>query len=250
MRLQGPDPIVVRASKRMRNDGTLITQYGGTVLRLELDSVPLWRGDRVGLKQLADYFAEYLYLPRLRDSSVLLGAIAQGLGMLTWETESFGYAERYDETTTRYQGLVYGHARTVALDEHGVLVKPEAALRQIEADDAARRAREEAERQRREDEQRQFHEQREGYASSTGDTSNEFGVGSRHEPAERAQSDSSGDRQRGAARRLRRYHGAARGSHIGCVRPCHIRPLAALAAQARPESACAATLCQYIASRL
>lgn len=82
MRLQGPDPIVVRASKRMRNDGTLITQYGGTVLRLELDSVPLWRGDRVGLKQLADYFAEYLYLPRLRDSSVLLGAIAQGLGML------------------------------------------------------------------------------------------------------------------------------------------------------------------------
>ena len=210
MRLQGPDPIVVRASKRMRNDGTLITQYGGTVLRLELDSVPLWRGDRVGLKQLADYFAEYLYLPRLRDSSVLLGAIAQGLGMLTWETESFGYAERYDETTTRYQGLVYGQARTVALDDYGVLVKPEAALRQIEADDAARRVREEAERQRREDEQHQFREQREGYASSTDDTNNGGEAGSRYETAGQTQDDSEGERQRRSVRRLRRYHGAAR----------------------------------------
>jgi hypothetical protein len=72
-RLQGTDPIVVRASKRMRNDGTLITQYDRTVLRMELDSVPLWRGEHVALKQLADYFAEYLYLPRLRDSSVLRG---------------------------------------------------------------------------------------------------------------------------------------------------------------------------------
>ncbi len=144
LRLQGPDPIVVRASKRMRNDGLLITQFGGVPLRLELDRIPLWRGDHVGIKQLADYVAEYLYLPRLRDSSVLLGAIAQGLGMLTWESESFAYAERYDPADGRYQGLVYGQARTVALDEHGVLVTPTAALRQVEADAALRRQREEA----------------------------------------------------------------------------------------------------------
>jgi len=141
LRLQGSDPIVVRASKRMRNDGFLITQYGGIPLRLELDRIPLWRGDHVGLKQLADYFAEYLYLPRLRDSAVLLGAVAQGLGMLMLE-ESFAYAERFDASTGRYQGLVHGQARTVSLDEHGVLIKPAAALRQLAADEEARRKQE------------------------------------------------------------------------------------------------------------
>jgi hypothetical protein len=115
IRLQGPDPIAVRASKRMRNDGQLITQYGGVPLRLELDRIPLWRGDHVALRQLADYFAEYLYLPRLRDTDVLLGAVALGLGMLTWEDESFAYAERYDEATGRYQGLLFGQAREAML---------------------------------------------------------------------------------------------------------------------------------------
>lgn len=143
LRLQGPDPILVRASKRMRNDGLLITQFGGVPLRLELDRIPLWRGDHVSIKQLADYIAEYLYLPRLRDSGVLLGAIAQGLGMLTWE-ESFAYAERYDAASGRYQGLTIAQARTVALDEYSVLVKPEAARRQLDADEAARRQREAA----------------------------------------------------------------------------------------------------------
>jgi Protein of unknown function (DUF499) len=149
IRLQGPDPIAVRASKRMRNDGQLITQYGGVPLRLELDRIPLWRGDHVALRQLADYFAEYLYLPRLRDTNVLLGAVSQGLGMLTWEDESFAYAERYDEASGRYQGLLFGQARTVALDNDGVLVKPEAARRQVEADDTARQRREEEEAVRR-----------------------------------------------------------------------------------------------------
>jgi hypothetical protein len=143
LRLQGADPIIVRASKRMRNDGLLITQFGGIPLRLELDRIPLWRSDHVGVKQLADYFAEYLYLPRLRDSTVLLGAIAQGLGMLTWE-ESFAYAERVDPDSGRYQGLVFAQARTVALDEYGVLIKPEAANRQLEADAEAQRRREAA----------------------------------------------------------------------------------------------------------
>lgn len=39
---------------------------------MELDKVPLWRGDHVTLKQLVEDFAQYLYLPRLKDSDVLL----------------------------------------------------------------------------------------------------------------------------------------------------------------------------------
>ena len=55
----------------------LITNWAGSLLRMELDRVPLWRGNHVAVKQLADDFARYLYLPRLRDNSVLAEAIAK-----------------------------------------------------------------------------------------------------------------------------------------------------------------------------
>src|SRR6266702_2647794 len=66
------EPLAMRASRKLENDGLLITKYAGTNLRLELDKVPLWRGDSVSVKQLADDFAQYLYLPRLRDTDVIL----------------------------------------------------------------------------------------------------------------------------------------------------------------------------------
>ena len=85
-RLQGPEPLAVRASKKLKDDGLLITRYAGTVLRMELDHVPLWRGDHVTIKQLAEDFAQYLYLPRLTDTDVLLGAIRDGVASFTWRT--------------------------------------------------------------------------------------------------------------------------------------------------------------------
>ena len=47
--------------------------------------MPLWRGDSVSVKQLADDFAQYLYLPRLRDTDVLLAAVRDGVAAITWE---------------------------------------------------------------------------------------------------------------------------------------------------------------------
>ena len=49
---------------------------------MELDRVPLWRGDHVAVKQLAEDFARYFYLPRLKDSNVLVGAVRDGTGLL------------------------------------------------------------------------------------------------------------------------------------------------------------------------
>ena len=81
IRLQGQDSLAVRATKKLKNEELLVTQFAGTRLRLELDRVPLWRGNHVGLKQLAEDFAQYLYLPRLKDSDVLLAAVRDGLGL-------------------------------------------------------------------------------------------------------------------------------------------------------------------------
>jgi hypothetical protein len=108
IKLQGNEPLAVRASKRLRNEDLLVTVYAGTLLRMELDRIPLWRGDHVLLKQLAEDFAQYLYLPRPKDSEVLVGAVNNGLGMFSWELDSFAYAQGYDEATGRYRGLIGG----------------------------------------------------------------------------------------------------------------------------------------------
>jgi predicted AAA+ superfamily ATPase len=136
IRLQGADGLAVRAAKKMKNDDHLRTQMGGNMLRLELDRIPLWRGDHVGLKQLAEDVAKYLYLPRLVDRNVLVAAVRDGLNRLTWQTEAFAYAERYDESSKRYVGLQAGHALQVVIDGQSVLVKPDVAARQIAEDRA------------------------------------------------------------------------------------------------------------------
>jgi hypothetical protein len=135
IRLQGADSLPVRASKKLKNDGLLIIQWAPTLLRLELDKIPLWRGNHVPIKQLVEDFASYLYLPRLRDASVLIEVIREGLSFLMWPQESFAYAEDFDEATGRYRGLRTG--QNVRLSEEnlfGLLVRPEPALKQIEAD--------------------------------------------------------------------------------------------------------------------
>jgi len=126
------EALAVRASRKLENDGLLITKYAGTNLRLELDKVPLWRGNWVSIKQLADDFAQYLYLPRLRDTEVLLAAVGEGVAAITWEHETFAYADSFDATRHRYLGLKTGQQIMPSLD--GVLVKPEVAAAQIAAD--------------------------------------------------------------------------------------------------------------------
>lgn len=131
-RLQGQDGLAARASKKLRNDELLITELAGTRLRHEMDKVPLWRGNLVRVKELADDFARYLYLPRLRDSDVLLSAIRNGLTALTWQTETFAYADKFDEMRARFIGLRGGSSTGVRLDGESILVKPEIALSQLE----------------------------------------------------------------------------------------------------------------------
>jgi hypothetical protein len=131
-RVGGPDPLAVRVSRKLRNDESLITEYSGTRLRMDLDRVPLWRGDHVGLKQLWNDYSQYLYLPRLRDRAVLLDAIRDGVAMLTWNPDTFAYAGAFDEASGRYAGLVAGQHAVVVLDGVSVLVRPEFAAQRIE----------------------------------------------------------------------------------------------------------------------
>ncbi|MFN0150829.1 MAG: Swt1 family HEPN domain-containing protein [bacterium] len=137
VRLLGQESLAVRASKRLRNDEALVTSLAGSILRMHLDRVPLWRGDHVTVKQLAEDFAKYVYLPRLADPDVLVQAIADGIRLITWEEDGFAYADSFDEAKGRYVGLRAGQLVSIAdAGSLGLLVKADVARPQIDREAA------------------------------------------------------------------------------------------------------------------
>ncbi len=134
VKLSGSDALAVRASKKMRSDELLVAILGSTILRKHLEEVPLWSGEQVAVKQLVEHFARYLYLPRLAGPEVLAQAIRDGLALLTWQTDTFAYAESHDEAAGRYRGLRAGQVVNVSPESAGLLVKPDVARRQLDAE--------------------------------------------------------------------------------------------------------------------
>ena len=134
IRLSGGDALAPRASKKLRGDDALVTTLGSTILRKHLDDVPLWRGEHVAVRQLVEDFARYLYLPRLAGSEVLAHAISNGVSLLTWQSDTFAFAESYDEGVARYRGLRGGQVISLSADSAGLLVKPDIARTQMDAE--------------------------------------------------------------------------------------------------------------------
>ncbi len=137
MRLTGTEPLAARASKKLRSDELFLMSLGATILRKHMDDVPLWRGDHVEVKQLVEDFARYLYLPRVAAPEVLVHAMRDGLAMLMWHKDSFACADAYDDAAKRYRGLRAGQVVSLSADGAALLVRPEVARRQMDAEKPA-----------------------------------------------------------------------------------------------------------------
>ena len=100
-----------------------------------MDKIPLWRGDHVSVKQLADDFAQFCYLPRLKDTDVLLGAIQNGVSAMLWRNDTFAYADSYDDEAKRYRGLVCGRQMSIMSSSmSGLVVRSNVAEKQMNAE--------------------------------------------------------------------------------------------------------------------
>lgn len=128
----GNETYIAKTSKNLRGAEQLITQWSPALLKIELDRW-LWKDQpHIEVKKLLEYLTSYCYLPRLRDSEVLLEAIREGIR----GRDYFGYATSVGDQG-RYQGLQFGSAGgTVYLDATSVLVRPEAAEKQLAAEQA------------------------------------------------------------------------------------------------------------------
>lgn len=131
------DSLAERVSRRLGNDGNLSTRQAASTIRIAINQVPqIWAAGHVSVGDLWRLYSEYPYLPRLRDRSVLTEGLTD-LPML-WARDAFALAHGFDETSGRYIGLWTPDDRGPApvMTDAALLVRPEVAQRQREADAA------------------------------------------------------------------------------------------------------------------
>ena len=68
-----------RASVMLQSEGLLLTNLENAQLRVEMERIKDAVGEKPAITQLADLFAQQLFLPRLRSARVLQDAIQSGL---------------------------------------------------------------------------------------------------------------------------------------------------------------------------
>ena len=100
LRVEGDEQrIAVRAGLRLGKHDIILTALTPPAIALELGGPNLrakWNGGRITVGELWSYFARYPYMPRLRDKSVLLDAVAAVMDDIGWESIGFALAAGYD----------------------------------------------------------------------------------------------------------------------------------------------------------
>jgi predicted AAA+ superfamily ATPase len=123
-----------RVSKRMIADSTLNIERAATLIRLDIGNhlSTLWQEHgHISVEELWGYYADYPYMPRLRDRDVLdAGIRGFAQGHMYWQQESFATADDVDQSG-RYVGLLLPtDDRPVTVRNTTLLVRPDLAEQQ------------------------------------------------------------------------------------------------------------------------
>ncbi len=114
--------LATRVGRKLTSEEKLIDTYSGVRIRMDLDRRGLWsdRGD-VAMHELWETYARFLHMPRLANRDTLSRAIADRGTTLSWQQDTFAYAEAHDGD--RWVGL---HAdEPVAPTPGGFLIHPD-----------------------------------------------------------------------------------------------------------------------------
>ena len=111
-----------RVSQKLVSEEKLIATYSGVRIRMDLDRRGLWtdRGD-TAVHKLWETYARFPHMPRLASRDVLYDAIATRASTITWQEDTFAYAEAHDGD--RWVGL---HTDDAVLPApSGLLIHPD-----------------------------------------------------------------------------------------------------------------------------
>jgi predicted AAA+ superfamily ATPase len=137
------DRLAERASDKLTQADLLRTVHGARSIRYDLDHrlASVWQQGRVRVGELWGYYCRHPYLPRLTERRVLDEGIAGVASELTWDVEAFAVAAGFDEQTDRFLSLAIPHQDVIGqVTDQSLLVSPDLALAQRDAETAARRS--------------------------------------------------------------------------------------------------------------
>ena len=108
---------------KVATDGTVFGEIGPANLMQSL--APIWPAERphLTIEDIRDWFASYVYLPRLRDEATLDGALQR---LVENFVDPFAYASAFDEESGAYEGVMDGRALMPGHFKSGLLVRREA----------------------------------------------------------------------------------------------------------------------------
>ena len=136
------DNLPVTVSKKLEEDEVIYVGMGPIRLNRELEKY-LWQdNDHLSLKDLADYFDRFIYLPRLTDKNVIRNAVRGAIGGLT--PGAFAYAENWNSDESKYEGLTTHQAPNlfVEVNSDSVIVRSEVAKTEIKKNEPSENANE------------------------------------------------------------------------------------------------------------
>lgn len=126
-KIPAQDGLLARSSKKLVSDEGLLTELGPARLDRELQKY-IWKDNpHIALNELWDYLNRYNYLPRIKNREVLIKAVQAAVSSMV--PGPFAYAERWDESSERYLGLLIDKANTphIVVDSESVIVRPSVA---------------------------------------------------------------------------------------------------------------------------
>jgi predicted AAA+ superfamily ATPase len=130
-RPSGAGTLIERIARKLESEERLITGYGGSRVRMDIDRVPLWSDRRdITVEALWKAYCQFPYLPRLASFDVLTRAVSDGISKLTWQSDTFAYAEGHDGL--RWVDLTV--AQHVNARPGGIIVQSDAAQDQLAAE--------------------------------------------------------------------------------------------------------------------
>jgi hypothetical protein len=119
---------------KAKADGIALEKLGTERLWLALE--PIWPNDRpyLAVSEVAEWFASYVYMPKIRDRVVLETAIRDAVAKFD---PTFGYADSFDEAAGRYRNLAWAKNPPDVISPTAVLVRAAEATEQLKQDSAA-----------------------------------------------------------------------------------------------------------------
>jgi predicted AAA+ superfamily ATPase len=123
---RGAVPVTVW--EKVRGDGIASERLGGENLWLALESV--WPADspHLAVREVAEWFSKFVYLPRIRDRTVLEAAIRDAVGRLD---PRFGFADAVEADGLTYRGLCWGKPPPEMFSSTALLVRAAEAVAQL-----------------------------------------------------------------------------------------------------------------------